>query len=426
MTDKSKIPVRHEEIEEVLSSVPNKLIMNGNILVFSVLAVILTSSVFINFPTSITTSGVITTRNAPQIEYAKKTIKIEKLFVSDGDTVSAKDKLMLLQSSADYEYMLEVEKMLTDASQSIDALKSLIESYGQTHKLGDVVVSFNNLKHNVMQYSQEVSSSLLIEKIRVEKAIIEGLKKKYESQLSRRELLREKVAIYENIVNRNKRLLSEKVISSQEMEQVQLEYLNHQDLYEQTNYSIIDLKESIDTHTYTIEQLKAEHDEILNRLQVLVDNSINQVLTEIRQWKIEHLIISKVDGVVSFPEFSGTNKEIISGSTLFTVFPIEEQDYRVELSVPVNSSIHVKPGTKVVVELSNFPRTKYGVLEGEIEHISKVPNGSGIYTASVKLSDQNKNPKLMNEINQELACNIKVIGKDLSVFQRILERFIKI
>ena len=96
------IEIRSEEVQEILSFVPNWMIRWGNALFLFLIVLLLTLSWFVKYPDIVIAQAVITTAVPPQKEYAKTSGKIDTLFVVDAQKVVVNQPLAIIENTANY------------------------------------------------------------------------------------------------------------------------------------------------------------------------------------------------------------------------------------------------------------------------------------------------------------------------------------
>jgi multidrug resistance efflux pump len=96
------IEIRSEEVQEILSFVPNWMIRWGNSLFLLLIIMLLFISWFIKYPDIINADVIITTEIPPQKEYARVTGKIDTLFVKDTQHVIENETLAVIENTANY------------------------------------------------------------------------------------------------------------------------------------------------------------------------------------------------------------------------------------------------------------------------------------------------------------------------------------
>jgi hypothetical protein len=96
------IELRSEEVQEILTRVPNWMIRWGNTLFLLLIIMLLLLSWFVKYPDIIISEVIITTEIPPQKEYARITGKIDTLFVSDTQNVIENQPLSIIENTANY------------------------------------------------------------------------------------------------------------------------------------------------------------------------------------------------------------------------------------------------------------------------------------------------------------------------------------
>jgi hypothetical protein len=97
-----QIELRSEEVQEILTKVPNWMIRWGNTLFLVLIGMLLLLSWFVKYPDIINANAIITTEIPPQKEYARTTGKIDTLFVKDIQNVLENQPLAIIENTANF------------------------------------------------------------------------------------------------------------------------------------------------------------------------------------------------------------------------------------------------------------------------------------------------------------------------------------
>src|SRR5690606_23294479 len=97
-----RIELRSEEVQDILTRVPHWMIRWGNVLILFIIVLIFLFSWLIKYPDIITTEITNTTQNPPGNLVAKRSGKIEKIFVEDRSTVAENTPLTVIEDPTDY------------------------------------------------------------------------------------------------------------------------------------------------------------------------------------------------------------------------------------------------------------------------------------------------------------------------------------
>jgi hypothetical protein len=102
-----------EEVQEIMGHVPGWIVRWGITVFFLIFMMIVIGSYFFKYPLVVSTQFVLTTINPPVPIICKKSSRIIKWFVSDGDEVNEKMVLALLDNSANYDDLMLLNDMLS-------------------------------------------------------------------------------------------------------------------------------------------------------------------------------------------------------------------------------------------------------------------------------------------------------------------------
>ena len=143
------IEIRSEEVQEILSYVPNWMIRWGNTLFFGLIVMLLFISWFVKYPDVISTQVMVTTSFPPEKIYAKSSGQFETFLTNDEKNVSKNEVLAVIENSAAYKDVLLL-KSITDTIQihkenfyfPFEKLPFLI--------LGDILSSFSQFEMTIL------------------------------------------------------------------------------------------------------------------------------------------------------------------------------------------------------------------------------------------------------------------------------------
>jgi len=80
----------------------------------------------------------------------------------------------------------------------------------------------------------------------------------------------------------------------------------------------------------------------------------------------------------------------------------------------------LKVGQKAIVRLSNYPDREFGVLEGKLVNISKIPDGEGFLILEIELSKQlTTSFGIELEFQQEMTGSAEIVTEDLRLLERL-------
>ena len=82
-TPQKNIELRSEEVKDILSKIPPWLIRWGSMLFLALILLVVLGTWFIKYPDVVTAEAYLTTEHSPQKLYAKITVRIDTLMISD-------------------------------------------------------------------------------------------------------------------------------------------------------------------------------------------------------------------------------------------------------------------------------------------------------------------------------------------------------
>ncbi|MFD2566435.1 HlyD family secretion protein [Pseudotenacibaculum haliotis] len=412
--------IRSEEVQEILSYVPNWMIRWGNTLILILVIILLGISWFVKYPDEITSQVMITTTNPPQKLYANANGKFEVILASDTDTVIAGTRLAIIENSALYKDVLLLKSIVDTLKVDklnfefpIDQLPPLI--------LGDINASFSQFENNYADYDS--NKKLNPYKNQYDANAYSVTQAKFRLQLlsDQREIAKQKYDLNKSdFENRQKVLFEKGAISAKDLENKRIELLNSENTLKSLEASISQTRELISNSNKTLKGTDIEKQQREARLLKNAIQSFYQLKKEINDWERRYVLKSDIDGQVSFLSIWDKNQIVKTGDLIFTIIPTRQRSYIGKIEAPAANSGKIKPQQKVIIQLTNYPSDEYGELNGKISTISLVPNQQGNYLIDV-IIDKELVTSYDKRIpfRQEMKGTAMIITEDL----RLIERF---
>ncbi len=170
--------------------------------------------------------------------------------------------------------------------------------------------------------------------------------------------------------------------------------------------------------------LKLQKSQEESRQQIAIEEALENLKSQINRWEQTYLIISPIDGIVTFTKIWSKNQNVQTGEIVATVIPNDETNIIGKVEIPPMGVGKVKNGQTVNIKLNNFPHMEFGLLKGKVKSISLIPETTQdgiIYTAEIEIpktliSNYGKELKF----SQEMTGIAEIITEDI----RLLERFL--
>ncbi|WP_460220030.1 HlyD family secretion protein [Psychroserpens sp. MEBiC05023] len=417
------LKLRSEEVQEILTRVPHWMIRWGNVLFLSLILLLLFISWFVKYPDIISSKALLTTLVPPQKEYAKTTGKLSAVLVTDNEKVTSSQPLAIIENTSNYNDVFKLKRIIDTITINNKTFNFPVDSIPVLF-LGNIDAQFALFENNYIQYILNKELQPFSNESIANRYSISELNRRLQSLKSQKEINRTELEFKNKDLLRNKALFEKGVISAQAYENKQLEYAQAERNYKNFESSISQIREGLSNARRTnkgteINRIKEEMILLKNVIQ-----SFNQLKKAIKDWEQQYVLSSDIDGKVSFLNFYSINQTVNQGDLVFTIIPKEYSSYIAKLTTPSQNFGKVKLGQKVNIKLENYPEAEFGVLIGEIQHVSVIPDDEGNYVVDVLLPEElitSYNKKI--DFKQEMRGSAEIITEDLRLIERFFYQF---
>jgi multidrug resistance efflux pump len=421
----SDFQLRSEEVQEILTRVPNWMIRWGTVVITMVLFLLLFSTWFIKYPDIVTAPIVITTNIPPEKLVAKVSGKIEAILVNDKTKVLKYTPLAVIENSADYVAVLELSQELqaySDLPEGV-ALSNIINNF-RTANLGEVQQAFAIFQK---EYSaDQLNTKLQPYQVEGTAQGYEGIQLKEQLSLleSQKSINQNELALQKSDLERYDGLFRKGIVAAQELDRHKLTYLQVERNYKSLLSTISQLKSSLNELNRNSKTTQINENKENVNLQRNVIQAFYGLKKAIKDWELNYVLRSSVDGRVSFLQLWAANQTVNAGDNVFAVIPTNESGYIGKLKAPALNSGKIRVGQQVNIRLANFPDSEYGMLRGVIKNISLTPDKDGNVLMDVAL------PKKLETsyhktitFQQEMSGSAEIVTEDLRLAERLLYQF---
>src|SRR5688572_2372727 len=146
-----------DDVKDIVNYRPHWIVRRGNTIFFSVLVLFIAFTSFIKYPDVIRGSLRLVAVNAPKLMVARSETKLQKLLVTNEQEVQQGQVLAFLQSTADHQQVLDLQKQL-------DALEPYIQrddfsvlssiSLASYNRLGEVQPAYQEFETTLKETMQ--------------------------------------------------------------------------------------------------------------------------------------------------------------------------------------------------------------------------------------------------------------------------------
>lgn len=418
-----ELNIYSEEVRDVLSHPPKAIFKWGNTILFGFLIILMVLAWFIKYPDIITVPITITTQIPPEKLVAKSSGRIEKIFVQDRAIVAKNTPLAIIENPANYGDVFLLKALVDSIQTTTDNFVFPIEQLSVLN-LGAVESAYAVFEKDYLAY--KLNKDLAPYEIDLSAQNIETSQQHERlSLLAEQKEIAQKELQYKNQeLQRNKNLHTKGVISTQEWEQKNVEYLQQEKNLNSLNSQISQLRSSLNDlnrnkRTTSVNQSKDN----INLLRNVV-LSFNQLKKAITEWELAYVLRSSISGQVSFMQIWSENQTINAGENTFVIIPQNTSDFLGKIKAPALNSGKIKTGQEVNIRLDNYPDREFGILKGKIKSISLTPDKENNLLIDVSLPNDLKssyNKKII--FQQEMSGTADIVTEDLRLIERLLYQF---
>lgn len=383
-TDKrEKATLYSEPVNEIMGEVPAFFIRWGNAAIFIVFVIFLVLSWLIKYPDRIPAPVEITTINPPVTLVSKITGRIKKLYARDKEHVHQGEVIGVMETAASMEEFIRLERF-------IDTLKNPYKianvKMPEFSELGELQEYWSTFMTASADYSNYLKNNYYGNKAVAVKREMESIRDYINRLAVKERLCRENISLETRKFSRDSLLSGSGVYSESELEKskqslIRMNIELQQVLLDQSEKNIELAEKNQLLQDYTIKGLE-EEEKYYSSLQ----ESFMNLKAQIKIWKNNYLLVSPVDGIVTFTRFWSENQSVNKDEAVLSIVPEETGDYIGRIILGMNRSGKVRVGQAVNIKFSGYPFLEYGMVRGIIKSKSMVLSGDG-YIIEVNLPE---------------------------------------
>jgi len=423
MPDNKHIELRSEDVQEILTKVPHWMIRWGNVVILTVLLSLLIMSWVVRYPDIITSEITITTQIPPQRLITKSSGRIEKIFIKNGETVSQNTALAVIENTARYQDVFLLKSIIDTLKINKNFIKFPFESL-PSMQLGEIEGSFAVFEKDFIAYSLNRNlQPYKIEGAAQNYEVIE-IKERLNLLQQQKQISETEIQLKKKELDRYKKLYEKGIISTQEWETKNLDYLQTEKNLRGLSSSISQMKSSLNDLNKNSKSTKINETKDDVSLFRNVIQSYNQLKKAIADWELAYVLRSSIAGEVSFMQVWTENQTITAGDNVFSIIPKEADNYIGKIKAKAQNSGKIKVGQNVNIRLANYPDREFGVIRGKIQSMSLTPDKDGNLLIDVSLPNKletSYHKKIA--FRQEMSGTADIITQDLRLIERLLYQF---
>lgn len=414
---------RTDEVQDILSKTPSWMIRWGNTAISFILIGVLSLTYIIKYPDVINGQVVLTSKIPPERKIAKVSGAINEIKVENGEKVKQGELLAVLDNAAEYQSVFNLKDLLIQFKKSgYDSIERF-ENVPMGN-LGEIATDYANFEKAMLQYDMNIKFDPFSKQFAANKISVEELRLRLENTIKQKEINQKSYQLLEKNLLRKEKLYEKGVISQQEFETDQVALLNKRQELQRFTISISQLKQNLSETMNNSSKAIIDSEMLDSQLKKDLIIATNQLLRRITEWELLYTLHANMAGTVAFLEVWNKNQNVEQGQNVFTIIPNGNSGYIARMKAPAKNSGRIVKDQKVHISLLGFPEDDYGVLNGQVEAVSPIPDESGFYVIDIGL----KKPLITSygqkiPFQYELSGNAEIITEDQRLIERIFNQF---
>jgi multidrug resistance efflux pump len=374
---------KSDYVYDILQKTPSWIITWGNsfFLVFLLLLILLAH--FIQYPDTIIAETTIRMKNPPITVDSEKAASIEHIYYQNGTSVKKGDIVIKLESRANWNDIQELEKQIISFKETNDFSTYVDFEFEKKYVLGELSIIYSELLKEYDDFKHFISNDNTLKKVNYLEKEISNIVLLNQSLQKQEALFEKKFKLSKKNLTRNKKLNTKGVISDQENEKVEANYLTESRQLESFKTNQINNQVKIIQLRSTTNELLTQKNEELVNWENRLKEKVNRIINEIEVWKEQFLIEAPISGKVSIGKNIVADYHVHEHETVFNIIPIGKQEIIGLAEMPVANSGEIQLGNKVQIRLKAFPYQEYGILTSEVKDIALLPKESEIGTINI-------------------------------------------
>jgi|26BtaG_2_1085354.scaffolds.fasta_scaffold00089_30 multidrug efflux pump subunit AcrA (membrane-fusion protein) len=414
--------LKSNDINEIITKMPNNLVLFGNIIVFITIMVIIILTWFIKYPDIIKSEAMITTSIPPQKIYSNVTSKIDTIFVKDKQKILPNQPISILINSADYKSVYFL-KAVIDTLDIQNDISDFILINSMNWALGEIEVSFSEFESNYLQYQLYKKLNPFSNEVWANSKSLLELNNQLTELNSQHIIYNSELNFRKNKLHRSKLLFDKGIISASEYEKEHVDYLNAEGNSKNFDLQKSQIKTSINNVKNVSRATIIERENKDINLYKETLQSLQNLKRTIKDWEMKFVLQSDISGTVSFLDYWAEYQTVNKNHLIFTVTSDKNSEFIAKLKTPVRNSGKIKIGQRVNITLLNYPEAEFGSLIGNVKSISSIPDENGFYLINVSLPEKlitTYNQEI--EFKQEMRGHAEIITEDLRLIEKIFHQ----
>jgi len=297
MSDKKFHNLHSEQVQDILSDIPGKLLRWGTSVIFTLLVVLLVLSWFFKYPDTLTAPITINMEHSPAIIKSRSTGKIIALLVKNQQYVAPGTPLAVIENAASHMDVLWLDSCLHAWNNEVDTLLNRLPVVGDTLlSLGTLQDAYTELISTLEDYDRFIKVKYYQQKIGLNTEQLRSRKAYHADMLQQRSLLRAQQINAETVYKRDSLLFKKGVNSEESVESAKSNLLKIKQSVSALNGAIKEAEiESTLIRENILDLEQKQHDEE-SQYNMAVKSSYQNLTSKLEAWKQQYVLTSPIAG----------------------------------------------------------------------------------------------------------------------------------
>ncbi|WP_025144438.1 HlyD family efflux transporter periplasmic adaptor subunit [Pedobacter jeongneungensis] len=411
-----------EEIQDILTAVPNWLLRFGITIAFFLMVGIILMSHLISYPETVRTGITVNMLNAPKAVLSRQTGKISQIIVTEGQQVISGQVLAFLESSAKAPDILLINERLR-----LYKTKLLNNNNGDIElptmlNLGELQSAYQNFYQQYLRYKSTLKDGYYLKQIDYLDKDLKHLSELESKIADQKKIQSLEFKNQEIEYQAYQKLYKNGVISRSEFAFQENKYLSSQSPLNQSESSLLSNRITYSSKERDLATLKQTiFDEKLKFIQ-----SLNECITQSDNWIMQFVLRAPVNGKISFSGIVQENQNVVANQEVFLVNPGNDSFFG-EVKIPQYNMGKVHDGERVLIRLRSYPYEQFGILQGKLSYISDVAYRDSVFLGKVTFKgfDYKKNTARI-KLKSGMQGEAEIITQESTLLQRFFRNIIGI
>ncbi|NNE30448.1 MAG: hypothetical protein HKN16_12490, partial [Saprospiraceae bacterium] len=321
MEEFEKIELRSDEVQEILGTPPRWIVRWGTTVIFLGIILVGLASYLVKYPDVVEAPITITTEVEPVSIVSQKGGHLDRLLVTDGESVEYGDYLVVIRNPALFEHVLLLDS-LTQIMQQTSAQDLIGLKDPGILQVGDLQEEYSRFTRLFRDLKNDLSSRFDLRKMGTLDGEIRSIQASIEALRGKLQKAQEQYLIADRQLKSAQSLYVKGLESKNAVERAGA---NRADIDKQVQ----SIRAEISEKEVMISQIKSQKinigsdsEETRSKKSVELQEEINSLRSAIDSWKEENLLLAPIQGRVALnADFRSAQQFIQAGDRVMSIIP---------------------------------------------------------------------------------------------------------